>query len=51
VYRQFGHGPGGFPGAELAQEAVLSLPMYPEMTVLATDEIVDSIRAVVPASI
>ncbi len=50
VYRQLGYSPGGFPCAEQAQEAVLSLPIYPEMTALAIDATVDSIRAMVPDS-
>ncbi|MBE9506086.1 MAG: DegT/DnrJ/EryC1/StrS family aminotransferase [Chloroflexi bacterium] len=47
AYRQLGHAPGGFPVAEVAQEAVLSLPIYPEMTVQVTGETVNSIRAMV----
>jgi dTDP-4-amino-4,6-dideoxygalactose transaminase len=50
VYRQLGYAPGGFPCAELAQEAVLSLPIYPEMTVMTASKIADSIRAMVPDS-
>lgn len=31
VYRSLGYQPGDFPESELAQEQVLSLPMYPEL--------------------
>ena len=32
IYRDMGHHPGDFPAAEEAQDEVLSLPMYPELT-------------------
>jgi dTDP-4-amino-4,6-dideoxygalactose transaminase len=32
IYRDMGHHPGDFPVAEKAQDEVLSLPMYPELT-------------------
>jgi len=32
VYRHLGYKPGDFPESELAQEQVLSLPMYPELS-------------------
>jgi len=45
VYRQLEYAPRAFPVAELAQEAVLSLPIYPELAGERTQEIVQSIRS------
>jgi dTDP-4-amino-4,6-dideoxygalactose transaminase len=45
VYREFGYAPGAFTIAELAQEAVLSLPMYPELAGEGTQEVVQSVRS------
>jgi len=44
VYRHMGHSPGDFPESERAQERVLSLPMYPEMTQEQTDEVAGAVR-------
>jgi dTDP-4-amino-4,6-dideoxygalactose transaminase len=39
VYASLGHPPGSFPHAEQAQEEVLSLPMFPELSDSAIDRI------------
>jgi dTDP-4-amino-4,6-dideoxygalactose transaminase len=44
VYRHLGHKAGDFPESEKAQEEVLSLPMYPELTELQIEEIAGHIR-------
>lgn len=44
VYTCLGYTPGDFPQSELAQEQVLSLPMYPELTVEQIEEISGKIR-------
>ena len=33
AYAGLGHGPGSFPHAERASERVLSMPLFPEMTI------------------
>lgn len=45
AFAELGHGRGAFPQAEAAAAAVLSLPMYPELTVAHTDEVVDALDA------
>ncbi|MFC1848309.1 DegT/DnrJ/EryC1/StrS family aminotransferase [Chloroflexota bacterium] len=44
VYRSLGHKPGDFPQSELAQEQVLSLPIYPELDDEHIERIVGEIR-------
>jgi dTDP-4-amino-4,6-dideoxygalactose transaminase len=44
AYRSLGYKPGDFPQSELAQEQVLSLPMYPEIEQEQIIEIVDTIK-------
>jgi dTDP-4-amino-4,6-dideoxygalactose transaminase len=44
VYETLGYKRGDFPESELAQEQVLSLPMYPEMSPNQVIQIVDSIK-------
>ncbi len=54
VYETLGYGRGAFPVAELAQEEVLSLPMFPELTDTQVDRIAtlcaERFRELVPAS-
>ena len=44
VYKYLGHKPGDFPHSEQAQEQVLSLPMYPELSEEQIEEIVKEIK-------
>jgi dTDP-4-amino-4,6-dideoxygalactose transaminase len=44
VYKYLGHKPGDFPQSELAQEQVLTLPMYPELSEEQLEEIVSEIK-------
>ena len=44
VYHSLGHKPGDFPESEKAQEEVISLPMYPELTEGQIEEIAAAIR-------
>jgi dTDP-4-amino-4,6-dideoxygalactose transaminase len=46
VYKYLGHKPGDFPQSELAQEQVLSLPMYPELSKEQVKKIVGDIKKV-----
>ena len=48
VYRHLGYQPGDFPESELAQEQVLSLPIYPE---LGEEQIEETIQAIKEFSI
>jgi dTDP-4-amino-4,6-dideoxygalactose transaminase len=43
VYRSLGYQLGDFPESELAQEQVLSLPMYPEISEKHIEEVVEEI--------
>jgi len=45
VYRDLGYKPGDFPACEKAQEEVLSLPMFPELTEDQQRHITDQIKA------
>jgi len=44
VYKYVGHKPGDFPESEQAQEQVLTLPMYPELSEEQIEEVVGEIR-------
>ena len=44
VYRHLGYKRGDFPESERAQEQVLSLPMYPELSEASIQEVVKEIR-------
>jgi len=44
AYKTLGHKPGDFPESELAQEQVLSLPMYPEISRTQIIEVVGGIK-------
>jgi len=44
VYKYLGHKAGDFPRSEQAQEQVLSLPMYPELSEEQIEEVVGSIK-------
>ena len=43
VYKHLGYKPGDFPESEQAQEQVLSLPMYPELSEMQIEEIVEAL--------
>ncbi len=42
AFSALGHGPGSFPVAEALSQEVLSLPMYPGMTLEQVDDVVDA---------
>ena len=44
VYKPLGYKPGDFPESEQAQERVISLPMYPELSEGHIEETVDAIN-------
>jgi dTDP-4-amino-4,6-dideoxygalactose transaminase len=44
VYKYLGHKPGDFPESERAQEQVLTLPMYPELSEEQIELVVESLR-------
>lgn len=44
AYGYLGHAPGDFPAAERNQHKILSLPIYPEMTVEMVKYVTDGIR-------
>ncbi|MCZ6503707.1 MAG: DegT/DnrJ/EryC1/StrS family aminotransferase [Gammaproteobacteria bacterium] len=43
AYTDLGYRPGSFPQAESATNEVLSLPMYPELTISAIEQVVESV--------
>ena len=45
AYRELGYGTGDFPVAEQAAREVLSLPLYPEMTVEQVQEVAERVNA------
>jgi dTDP-4-amino-4,6-dideoxygalactose transaminase len=45
IYQYLGYKPGDFPESEKAQEEVLSLPMFAELTGQQVQEVVDAIKA------
>ncbi|GAI43951.1 unnamed protein product, partial [marine sediment metagenome] len=45
VYKSLGYKLGDFPNSEQAQEEVLSLPMYPELSEEQIEEIAKAIEA------
>ncbi len=45
VFRELGYQAGEFPNSEEAQRTVLSLPMFPELTDLEVDQVVEAIGA------
>ena len=47
VYKYVGHKPGDFPESEQAQEQVLTLPMYPELSEEQIDEVATETRGLV----
>ena len=44
AYKSLGYGPGDFPCSEQAQEQVLSLPMYPELSEEQVERVVSEIE-------
>ena len=44
AFAELGHGPGDFPEVEAAADQVLSLPMFPEITVEQQAHVIDAIR-------
>jgi dTDP-4-amino-4,6-dideoxygalactose transaminase len=45
AHADLGHRPGDFPRSEAAADEVLSLPMFPELTVSQVETVADAIRA------
>lgn len=45
AYRKLGYGPGSLPESEEAAEAVLSLPMYPELTEAQLEMVAEALTA------
>lgn len=45
IFRHLGYKSGAFPESECAQEEVLSLPMYAELTKEQIEQVVDALRA------
>ncbi len=44
AYADLGYGPGAFPNAEKAAAEVLSLPLYPELSTRAIEDVVGSLK-------
>jgi len=51
VYKHLKHKPGDFPESEKAQDEVLSLPMYPELTEAQIEEIAGHIKTFVEGQV
>ncbi|MGG6240146.1 DegT/DnrJ/EryC1/StrS family aminotransferase [Nodosilinea sp. AN01ver1] len=49
AFRSLGYGPGHFPAAEALSQEILSLPMYPGMTIEQVDYVVDAMVEAVAA--
>jgi len=49
-FAHLGYKAGDFPVSEQLASAVLSLPMYPEMTEEQIAEVIEAVRATVPRS-
>jgi dTDP-4-amino-4,6-dideoxygalactose transaminase len=47
AYAHLGQGPGSCPIAELAANEMISLPMFPDLTIAQVDRVVDALRAAV----
>ena len=47
VFAYLGYGLGDFPNSEHAQNHVISLPMYPEMTLAQVEETADALKIVI----
>ena len=45
AYAHLGQGPGSCPVAELAAAEMISLPMYPDLTIAQVDRVVDALAA------
>jgi dTDP-4-amino-4,6-dideoxygalactose transaminase len=45
AYAFLGLGPGSYPNAELLAEEILSLPMYPELTVAHIEQVCEVMTA------
>jgi|SRR5579859_2714516 len=44
AYSDLGYGPGSFPNAEKAADEVLSLPLYPELSSQAIEEVIRGVK-------
>ena len=49
AYRRLGHAPGSFPHAERACERVLSMPLFPEMTIEQAEYAAQALAEIVGA--
>jgi dTDP-4-amino-4,6-dideoxygalactose transaminase len=49
AFRSLGYGPGSFPAAEALSQEILSLPMYPGMTLEQVDHVVDAMVEAISA--
>ena len=47
AYADLGYGPGAFPEAEAAAKQVLSLPLYPELSLPALSQVAEAVKNVV----
>ncbi len=47
AYADLGYGPGAFPEAEAAARQVLSLPLYPELSLQDLSQVADAVKKVV----
>jgi dTDP-4-amino-4,6-dideoxygalactose transaminase len=45
AYAHLGQGPGSCPVAELAAAEMISLPMFPDLTIAQVDRVVDALGA------
>jgi dTDP-3-amino-3,4,6-trideoxy-alpha-D-glucose transaminase len=50
AYASLGLGPGSLPGAELLAETICTLPLFPTMSALEIDQVVDAVRSFDPES-
>ena len=46
AYAHLGQGPGSCPIAERAADEMISLPMYPDLTIAQVDQVVDALAAI-----
>ncbi len=49
AYADLGHKAGDFPNSEAAANEVLSLPMFPELTQIQQDRVVNAVKTAIEA--